>query len=75
MGPDSPAHVREEPAMGLFSRKTVDPFDTAEGKRNAAAEAEQQAADFRATGNIAAAEVCEGWAAKTRTAADAMPKA
>ncbi|MFD7661056.1 hypothetical protein [Streptomyces sp. NPDC059788] len=58
--------------MGWFSRKTSDPdpFDTGEGKREAAADAERQAAAFRAKGDTAAAEVCEQWAAKTRRDAD-----
>lgn len=56
--------------MGFFSRKNSDPFETPEGKRDAADEADRQAADFRAKGNDAAAEVCERWATKTRRAAD-----
>lgn len=56
--------------MSWFSRKQQDPFDTAEGKRSAADDAESQAAGFRAKGDIAAAEVCEKWAARTRSEAD-----
>ncbi|MFK0182057.1 hypothetical protein ACIQVR_39605 [Streptomyces xanthochromogenes] len=56
--------------MGLFSRKTAHPMGTPQGMRNAAADAEKQAEEFRAKGDIAAAEVCETWAAKTRRAAN-----
>ncbi|RCH70483.1 hypothetical protein DT019_03060 [Streptomyces sp. SDr-06] len=56
--------------MGLFSRKSSDPFDTPQGKRDAAADAERQAQEFRAKGETEKAEVCEDWAAKTRRAAN-----
>ena len=58
--------------MGLFSRKSSNPFDTPEGKREAAADAERQADGFRGKGDIAAAEVCERWAEKARSAADEL---